>query len=226
MAVPMVRPMVRSMVHDGGVELIAHRAGNLSELVAPAVAVADAIEVDVHLFRNRLEVRHAKILLWPWSRLWEKWEILPRTSPRPPLAAIVGVVPGDARLWLDLKGFTTRLPRAVHRVVGDRPGTTYSTRHWWVLGWVRRHTTARTMRSVGNRWQRWLVVRLPATPAPHGVVIHERLLDPEWILRLRRVAPTLVAWAVDDRARGEELLAAGIDGLILDDLELIRTLRG
>ncbi|MFP5488808.1 MAG: glycerophosphodiester phosphodiesterase [Acidimicrobiia bacterium] len=206
-------------------ELIAHRAGNLPGLVTPALAVADAIELDLHLFRGRLEVRHAKVLFWPFARLWEKWELLPRTTPRPALAVIVGVVPDDARLWLDLKGFTTRLPRAVHDVVGDRPGTTYSSRHWWTLRWVRRHTSARTMRSVGNRWQRGLVVRLGPVVAPHGVVIHERLLDPAWARQLRRVAPTLIAWGVGDRERAEELLAVGVDGLILDDVDLIRVLR-
>lgn len=206
-------------------ELIAHRAGNLAALVGPAAALADAIEIDVHLFRNDLEVRHAKIAVWPFARLWEKWELLPADTPRPGLGDIVGAIPDDAAVWLDLKGFTSRLPRAVHRVVGDRPGTTYSTRHWWILGWVRRRTSARTMKSVGNRFQRWLVVRTRFPGPRHGVVIHERLLDGTWLERLHEVAPIVVAWGADDRARADALIAAGIDGLILDDLELIRALR-
>jgi glycerophosphoryl diester phosphodiesterase len=159
------------------VELIAHRAGNLAELVRPAAAVADTIELDVHLFRNRLEVRHSKLLVWPFARLWEKWELLASDAPRPPLRSILDGLPDGVDVWFDLKGFTTRLPRAVHREVGDRSGVTCSCRAWWVLGWVRRHTTARTMKSVGNRWQRWLVVRTRFDAPGQGVVIHERLLD-------------------------------------------------
>jgi glycerophosphoryl diester phosphodiesterase len=207
------------------VELIAHRAGNLAELVEPAVAVADVVELDVHLFRNRLEVRHAKVLLWPFSRLWEKWELLERETPRPSLAAILDHVPDDVHLWFDLKGFTTRLPRAIHRLVGDREPVTYSSRAWWVLGWVRRHTAARTMKSVGNRWQRWLVTRTHFGGDAHGIVIHERLLHDGWLARLHEVTPTVFAWAVHDLARAEELIDAGVAGLILDDLELIQTLR-
>ncbi len=66
------------MRHDVGMELIAHRAGNEAHLIAPAMVVADTIELDVHLFRRRLEVRHAKVL-WPFAVFWEKWELLPDT---------------------------------------------------------------------------------------------------------------------------------------------------
>ena len=182
----------------------------------------------MHLYRNRLEVRHAKLLLWPFARLWEKWELLGSDAPRPSLDAILEHVPDGVHLWFDLKGFTTRLPRAVHRTIdrddGERFQVTYSCRAWWVLGWVRRHTAARTMKSVGNRWQRWLVTRTGFDGA-HGVVIHERLLDDGWLGRLRALTPTVVAWGVHDLARAEELIDAGITGLILDDLALIGALR-
>lgn len=213
------------MGHRGAVELIAHRAGNLAELVAPALTVADVVEVDVHLFRRRLEVRHAKILLWPFSRLWEKWELLPRDAPRPALDEILAAMPPGTAVWFDLKGYTSRLPRATHAVAGDRPDTTYSTRQWWILRWVRRHTTARTMRSVGSRWQRWLATKVRFHGPTDGLVIHERLLHDGWTGRLRARAPVLVAWGVADAERADELAAAGVDGLILDDLELVRGLR-
>lgn len=213
------------MRHPGDVELIAHRAGNLVGSIAAAAAVADTVEVDVHLFRGRLEVRHAKILLWPFARLWEKWELLPTDAPRPSLAEVVAAVPDGTGLWFDLKGFTPRLPRAVGGVAGDRAGCTYSSRQWWTLRWVRRHTAARTMRSVGSRWQRWLVVRLGAHRPQDGIVIAESLLGDGWYERLRCVSPVLIAWGVRDHARAQALVDAGIDGLIVDDLTLIGTLR-
>lgn len=212
------------VVHGRVVELIAHRAGNLGELVEPALVAADAIEIDVHLFRNRLEVRHAKVLFWPFGRLWEKWELLERDAPRPGLSTILDHVPDDVHVWFDLKGFTRRLPRSIHRLVGDRGQVTYSSRSWWILGWVRRHTSARTMKSVGNRWQRRLVT-WTHFDGDHGIVIHERLLHDGWLARLHEVTPTVIAWAVQDRDRAGELIAAGVAGLILDDLDLVRALR-
>lgn len=207
-------------------ELIAHRAGNLAELIGPGVAAAGAIEVDVHLFRGRLEVRHAKVLLWPFARLWEKWEILPADAPRPPLADILRHVPAGVHVWFDLKGVTRRLPRAVHAVAGERDDVTYSCRAWWVLGWVRRHTSARTMRSVGNRWQRWLIVRTRSRGPTDGIAIHTRLLDGDWLARLHAVTPTVFVWGVHDLGRARELQELGVTGLILDDLDLVRALRG
>lgn len=212
--------------HREGVELIAHRAGNLAELVGPAVEAAGALEIDVHLFRNRLEVRHAKLLVWPFARLWEKWELLPPDAPRPGLDEILRHVPPDVHVWFDIKGYTSRVPRAIHRAASGRTGLTYSCRSWWVLRWVRRNTTARTMRSAGSRWQRWLAVRTRPLGPGHGIAIDERLLDDEWLDRLHRVTPTVFVWGVHDRERAEQLRDAGVTGLILDDLALIRALRG
>lgn len=197
------------------VEVVAHRAGNSVAGIAAATGVADTVELDVHLFRGRLEVRHAKVLLWPFRRLWERWYLLRPDAARPPLGEVVAAVPDGTGLWIDLKGYTTRLPRAAHRVVGERPAVTWSSRQWWLLGWVRRHTSARTMASVGSRWQRRLalVVPLPAD----GLVVADRLVDGVWLARLRRRAPVLVVWGVTDPVRAAGLAAAGVDGLILDD---------
>lgn len=161
------------------VEIIAHRAGNSAESVAAAarlsaLGIVDTVELDVHLFRGRLEVRHAKIVCWPFARLWERWELLPADAPRRPLGASIDAIPVELGVWIDLKGFTRRLPRAVHRSLGDRPELTYSSRQWWLLRWVRRHTAARTMVSVGSRWQRWVVV-MSGTRAD-GIVVADRLL--------------------------------------------------
>ena len=68
-------------------ELIAHRGGNLVESVAASLAVADAIEIDVHTFLGRLEVRHAKVI-WPLPIRWEQWYLVPRSDPLPTLAEI------------------------------------------------------------------------------------------------------------------------------------------
>jgi hypothetical protein len=213
--------------HEGAVvELIAHRGGNLVESVAAALAVADAIEIDVHTFRGRLEVRHAKVI-WPWSIRWERWYLIPTSDPRPTLAEILAVVPDGSHLWIDLKGFTPRFTRRVLRAVGDRHELTMSARSWWILGPARRRPGTRVMRSVGNRFQRWLVTLAPLRPPvadparQRGVVLHERLADPASVTRLRRHWAPIVTWAVEDLDRIETLRAAGVDGVIADDLALI-----
>ncbi|MEY2958238.1 MAG: hypothetical protein RLZZ01_806 [Actinomycetota bacterium] len=204
-------------------EIIAHRAANTSEALSGVVGggvvgggvVVDAVELDVHLFRRRLEVRHAKLVCWPWSRLWERWELLPAGFPRPRLDAIVADVPEDLGLWIDLKGYSRRLPAAVHAVVDDRPRTTYSSRQWWLVAWAGRHTSARTMASVGSRWQRWCAVRF-GVPAD-GVVIADRLVDDGWLEQLLERVTTVFVWGVVDPLRAAELARRGVSGLVVDD---------
>ena len=53
-------------------------------------------EADVHLFRGRLEVRHAKTL-GPLPILWEKWYLLDRDAPRPLLGDLLPLVPPVVR---------------------------------------------------------------------------------------------------------------------------------
>jgi glycerophosphoryl diester phosphodiesterase len=206
-------------------ELIAHRAGNVAATVASALAVADAIELDVHTFRGRLEVRHAKAL-WPTEIRWEPWHLIPAGEPRPTLAEILVAVPAGTHLWIDLKGFSRRFTRRVLAEIGDDCSLTLSSRSWWVLrpAEVR---GVRVMRSVGNRFQRRLVTAPGIRPrAPHpfglrGVVLHERLADARSVRRIRRRWAPVVAWAVLDLARIEELDRLGIAGVIVDDLDLI-----
>ena len=113
--------------------VIAHRAGNSAEGVRAARAAgADLVEADVHLFRGRLEVRHAKTL-GPLPRLWEKWYLLARDAPRPDLAAILAAVGQAPGLVLDLKGPDPRLPAALLASLAEEgvpPGTWICGRVW------------------------------------------------------------------------------------------------
>jgi glycerophosphoryl diester phosphodiesterase len=201
-------------------ELVAHRAGNQPGLVAPALAVADTIEVDVHLFHHRLEVRHSKVI-WPFKIYWERgvW-LLPDEHPHD-LGEIVAAAPDDAHLWLDLKGFTGRLSRRLLREFGDRRPLTMSCRSWWALGPARRAADVRTFRSAANRTQLWLALHLRH---PDGIVMHERFATPDNVARLRERCHRLAVWGVDDLDRAGELRELGIDAMIIDDLELIAAL--
>ena len=201
-------------------ELIAHRAANLPETVAPAAAVADIVEIDLHIFRGRLDVRHAKVI-WPLEVYWEKWRLLPGLTP-PSFSAVLDATPHDAHLWLDLKGFTARLARSVLAEIGDRRPMTASSRNWWTLKPMRQATGVRTFRSVGSRWQLWLALRFGA--GGDGIVMHERFAEPATVARLLELTPDVVVWAVPDLARAVELAAMDVTGVIVDDLDLIRAI--
>lgn len=201
-------------------EWIAHRAGNLPETIGPAAARADVLELDVHTFRGRLEVRHGKVL-WPFARQWEQWYLLPTDAPRPPLVSILDAMPEGVHIWVDLKGYTSGLTRRVLAALGDRRPVTMSTRNWWILGPARRAGSVRVMGSVGNRAQRWLITHLPLQAGIGGVVVNERLVDAAFMDRIHRRTPTVISWGVTDAGRAAELVRLGISGLIVDDLDLI-----
>ena len=200
-----------------GVELIAHRAGNGRELIAPARAVADGIEIDVHTFRGRFEVRHSKAL-WPFAVYWERRVgLLPDEKP-PSLASILDATPADTHLWVDLKGFTGRFTKRVLHELGDRRPLTMSCRSWWALGPARRRRDVRTFRSIGNRLQLWIALRIRH---PDGVGVHERFATVEHLERLRDRCTGVAVWAVNDLDRAIELRDRGVAVLIIDDLGLI-----
>jgi hypothetical protein len=203
-------------------ELILHRGGNRPGAV-PADASADMIEADVHLFRGRLEVRHEKVL-WPSTRLWDRWYVLPRLTPRRTLDDLLG---SDATgpLLLDLKGVSPKLARAVVRAIDDRRPVTIASKSWWLLMPFRSVAGVRTFRSVGNRFELAVLRHLPTRCRPDGIVAHHRLLTATTVGELHHRAPAVWAWGARDRAEADRLGSWGVDGLIVDDLELLRELR-
>jgi hypothetical protein len=198
--------------------VIAHRAANLPSGIAPAVAAgADVVEADVHLFRRRLEVRHAKTL-GPCPRLWEKWYLLDRDAPRPPLEPVLAAVPPGTGLLLDLKGPDPRLATAVSRALAAVPpaGDVRVCGRWWeTLARLRGAPGVRTMHSAGSRAQlRLLLRRRPGSL--EGACVRRDLLTPAAVAALRERAADVWTWPVHDRASAEALAAWGVTGVITD----------
>ena len=199
-------------------EWIAHRAGNEARLIEPALAVADGVELDVHLLRGRFEVRHSKAV-WPLRIYWERGQgRLPHERPED-LRTILPAIPHDTMLWIDLKGFSPRLTNRVLRATEARERVTLSSRSWWILPSARRTPTVRTFRSVGNRLQLWVALRIEH---PDGVGIPERFATQSVIERLRRRCATIAVWGARDRDRVTQLCELDVHVLIVDDLDLIR----
>ncbi len=206
------------------IELVAHRAGNAVDILARAERVADTIEIDVHAGPGgAIEVRHAKVL-WPTRRLWERWYLLPRETSVGSLGAIVEAAAADTHLWLDLKGVMPSVADRARIAVAGRERVTASSKSWWLLRRFAGVPGARTFRSAGNRFELALLSWLPTRVRTDGAVVHRRLLTPAVIARLRQRG-LLFTWAVDDLDTIRRLAAAGVDGVIVDELALIEAAR-
>ncbi len=180
------------------------------------------VELDVHLWRRRLEVRHAK-RLWLFQRLWEQWHLLPRHTPVPDFDRALAALPDATPLLVDLKGWSPTLARMVSTRISDARPVVVSARSWWLLRGLHDRPGTTTLRSVGQPWQLWLAMRLPC--AGHGVVIHQRLLNPHTVRRLVDRYRAVFTWNVESEDRARQLIDMGVAGLIIDDPELIRLLR-
>lgn len=198
--------------------IVAHRAGNRAQTAVAEATRADFIELDVHVFRGRVEVRHEKVLR-PTARLWEKWYLLPPGVRVPAIDEILAAVAPDTPLMLDLKCFTRTAARRIRASVPDTHPLIVSSRAWWVLPVFGDRADTALLRSCGSRLQLWLVDRLPGLGPSLGVAVHERRLDRTELARLRARTSLLFSWGVESRARGEALTQAGVTGLIVDDVE-------
>ncbi|MFQ5557596.1 MAG: glycerophosphodiester phosphodiesterase [Acidimicrobiales bacterium] len=204
---------------SSGVLLVAHRGGNRCESARRLIGRVDLIELDVHVRRGRVEVRHEK-LLRPTSLLWERWHILPRGTPVPTIDEIIAVVDPDTELLVDLKCFTARAARRIRGSLPPEQPITVASRSWWVLRAFRDRPRTRVLRSCRSWWQLHLARILPGLSEQVGVVAHESLLRPATIDPILARTPHLFCWGVTDPRRGHELAVAGVSALIVDDIEM------
>ncbi len=200
-------------------EYVSHRAGNSIDELLLAQARGAIVEIDVHLGRRGVvEVRHGK-RLWPSFRLWERFYLLPPDTKSPLLSDVVAAADPSTVLWLDLKGFTRRLTRRVIGVVGERRPIIVSSKAWWLLRPFAALDDVRTFCSVGNRFELLLLLLFRPNSRTDGVVLHRDLLTDPLVRRLHGRGE-IFTWAVRDRESVAWLVSLGVDGLILDDLDL------
>lgn len=202
------------------VELIAHRAGNSKAGVESFRSIADRIEVDVHLDGGRLEVRHAK-RVWFTTRLWERWYLLPPGTQVPLFTDVLGWSGPGVELWVDCKGVTSRLPEEIARAVADRGPVTLSCKSWWALRRLAGRPDVRTIRSAGNRFELFLLRFLWSRAAFDGVVVHRRLLTASLVTKLRQRHGLVFSWSIGDESVARRLVGWGVDGLIIDELDVL-----
>ena len=209
---------------------IAHRAGNDLAALRTAVGLGvDVLEADVHVRAGRLEVRHSKHLR-PLPVLWDRGAAgleLTRTSvPQLELAAVLAALDGTTAVMLDLKGpgrVGARVAELVHAEAPSAPVIACS--RWWpglealtALPWVRPVLTARTPLEL-RRLQR----RLTAGRPPYGVSLHRSLLAPAVVAGLRDRVEVVMSWGVNDLGVLAEVTDLGVNGIISDEAEVLRS---
>ena len=210
---------------DGGVAgdvfddvtIVAHRAGNTVEAAA-AVPDDVVVELDVHVLRGRVELRHAKVL-HPTRRLWEKWYFLPKGTRGVPIGDVLDAIGPGRTLMIDSKMATRRSTRRIVATIPEERPFIASGRFWY----THRPYKARgapTLRSCGNRWQIWLARRLPGLGPDCGVCIHERNLTADLVAVFRERTPLVYSWGAATTERCRELAGYGVTGIILDDVSL------
>jgi glycerophosphoryl diester phosphodiesterase len=207
--------------------VVAHRAGNsLSGLAAAPLLGADAVELDVHSYRGRLEVRHLKTA-GPLPFLWDRWELRAASEPRLELGDVLEATPPGVTLMLDLKGPRTSIGTATGRLLReqgwDRPLLACGRRWSAVDALAAELEQVRPVLSVRNRLELGLLLRrLDTAPAPYGVSMHGSLLSTPLIARLHRDVERVLTWPVNDLQALDRVLTHGVTGVISDEPATLR----
>ena len=209
---------------------IAHRAGN--DLTALRTAVdlgVDVLEADVHVRAARLEVRHSKHLR-PLPVLWDRGpaglELSPTSAPQLELDAVLAALDGRTPVMLDLKGpgrVGARVAQLVHASQPEAPVLVCA--RWWPgldafagLSWARPVLTARD----GGELLR-LRRRVRTARRPYGVSVHRSLLSSAVVDDLRARVDVVMTWGVNDHDLLREVADLGVNGVISDSPEVLRS---
>ncbi|NHC15978.1 glycerophosphodiester phosphodiesterase [Motilibacter deserti] len=216
---------------------VAHRAGNqLPALGAAAELGVDVIELDVHSWRGRLEVRHARTagrlpILWDGWRLHRGWK--PRLELAEVIAEALRVAGPGTRLMLDLKGTGAsvghEVARSVHDLAPDRDVLVCG-RHWPALEPFARLPYAQVLLSARTRGElaalraRVAEGALVGGRAAYGASIHRSLLTRPLLDELHRTLEAVLTWPVNTPAALAEVLEVGATGVISDELDVLRAL--
>lgn len=204
---------------------VAHRAANdLARLREAQAAGVDMVEGDLWLYRGRLEVRHLKTL-GPVPILWDRWTLATRWTWGLELAEVLAAMRPETGLLLDLKGTDRRLPDAVAEAVAERGRdvtVAVCSRNWALLEPFNGRPEVTVVHSVGSLAELRRVAGWLTGHGQHAVSVHQRLLTPEVIRVLKERARAVLTWPVNSEGPARRLLAWGVDGIISDDLDLLR----
>ena len=204
--------------------LVAHRVEDSARAAQAVAAGADLIEIDVHLRRGGLEVRHPRRA---GPVLWDREGVRLARGPAAALEPLLASIDPAAEPLLDLKWGSSGLAGAALAAArrAGRERLTISSRRWRLLDGlagepgVRLAYSAAGSRELGRLRRRHL-------PDGAAVCVRRDLLDAAAAGELVREHGLVLTWPVRDHGDAERLVAWGVGGLICDDLALLAALRG
>lgn len=211
---------------------IAHRAGNsLAELHAANQVPVDVIELDVHDYRGRLEVRHLKTA-GPFPFLWDKWELKKASAPRLGLEELLEADEHGSLFMIDMKTRKVSAGQAVARLlhdIGHHREVLVCGRYWPGVEAVAELPYVRPVLSARNRLEfPRLRARLDSPPAgsppTYGVSVHRSLLDADTVAWLHERVELVMTWPINDTASLDAMLDIGVTGVISDELPVLADL--
>ncbi len=209
---------------------IAHRAGNnLPALRAAIESGADWVESDIWWHYGRLEARHEHAI-WRLPLRYDEWKLGIAVRPALRLAEICRLTRDGPRLLIDLKGMATRLPHDVIdtlRAEGALARSAICSQVWSLLDAAAQvEPELAAIYSIATANQLAALRARPAgSPRVHAVSCAEALLTPQVTRELRNLGSAIFAWTVNDRGRAQELLGAGVAGIISDRHEVLELVR-
>ena len=193
-------------------------------------SAADLIEADVWCRAGKVWVRH-EARMRPFPILVDR-----RMGGHslPPCSLPLEIAAGAKGLLIDVKGsypghenreFASALVRTV-REYGAENRIAICGQYWPVLEEVRREAPDLEVRySVVRVFQWEKFMRLVGDDdRVRRVCIEHRFLDEERVCFLEEQGVSFYCWTVDDREEAQRLAAAGVDGIISNDLELLAEL--
>jgi glycerophosphoryl diester phosphodiesterase len=227
-AAKLVRPKQPSLFYRGAGDAlvtplrlfaIAHNGGDSVEAAQTATAYgARVVEIDVAAAGGKLFVSHDRPL--------PSLGLLPFDAP--PLEDVWVIAARAQAVELDLKQSSTlllqllveflRAHRGVEVIVTSPRVSVLHTLHG-ETPWVRRFL------SVRNRLELARVRLDPLLGDLQGVSVREDLLDETTVRWLHERQLVVTAWIVNDRARLDELVLDGVDGVATDNLAILELLR-
>jgi glycerophosphoryl diester phosphodiesterase len=212
-----------------GFYAIAHRAGNnLHDTEQALEASVDAIECDFWHARGRLALRHERKLpglpvifdKWYFRFAWGELS----------LRKLLIEINMRAELFLDIKSRSPRAADAVLELYADNasmmPHTLISSHSWRLLDRIAAAGTDMELfySVLGAGGIEALIRRAERERPPAGTSVRHTLLSADVVSGLHDAGLQVFAWTVNTQHRAEELLSWGVDGIISDDLHVLREL--
>jgi glycerophosphoryl diester phosphodiesterase len=237
--------------NEGAPLRIAHAYGNTRDRLKTALgSTVDAIELDAWYRHGEIWVRH-ETRQEPFPLLFDKRM---RGHSLPPLSLPIGkrwyvrldfnrlkldevleTVAGKKRLLVDVKGAyraqgNLEFARALIRTIREHGAESWVSvcgQFWPVLEDVRREAPHLEVRFSVERVYQWeKFMRLVGEDERvRRVCIEHRFLNEERTRFIEDQGVNLFCWTVDNPEEARRLVAAGADGIISNDLELLAHLR-